>query len=493
MKPTFEQFLDELDELIRAGKGREASHRLQAFPLRNLPREHRTRFCHTARRLRLVSLALKVLNPVVRPTTRKVVEATDKEKAEYAAALAAAGATDEAIGIFRTLDPTANVELLLLEANAHFAKWDYGAALPLLEKYVKAPGLADYWRLVGQVNLAAAQVFERHPDAEATLQKVLEKADPATYRILRGYALQLHAEKAVWLKNWDEAREHLAVADDFFKDSHSLESLFIKKWFAIVKLYEKGAKTAGADLAAVKAEARERAHWETLRSVDYHVAIVTRDPELVAHFIFGTPFVALRERLLRDMASPVAVPTEYRWNLEGGKGTGKPHVLSLEALGEEKGGLKGGMALHRLLAVLTTDFYRPLRIPEIHARLFVGEYFNPTSSPHRIAQLMNRLRTYFRGKRIPIHIEEKESAYRLLASRPCALTLGSPMRTAEVLPTVRYGRLRDVLGAEPFDVREAAQVLSLSLRSASRALQQAVNDGALVREGKGKKTRYRCA
>jgi len=490
VKPTLETFLDTLDELIRAGKGLEASHRLKAFPLRQLPREYRTRFCHTARRLRLVSLALKVLNPIVRPTTRKVIEATDKEKAEYAAALAAAGAIEEAIGIFRSLDPKANSELYLLEANAHFAKWDYIAALPLLEAYVRTPDIGDYWRLVGLVNLAAAEVFERHPDAEATLQNVLEKADPSTYRILRGYALQLHAEKAVWLKNWDEAREHLSVAEEYFKDSHSLESLFIKKWFAIVKLYEKGAKAATPDLETVKTEARARAHWETLRSVDYHVAIVTQRPDVIAHFVFGTPFTALRNRLLRDLGSPTEVAPEYPWRLEGGKGKAETQ-LSLEAIGES--GLKAGMALHRLFSVLTTDFYRPLRIPEVHARLFEDEYFNPTSSPHRIAQLISRLRVYFKQQRIPIRIEEKDSAYRLLAARPCVLLLKSPLRKAEALPDVRYGRLREVLGTNDFDVRDAADVLSLSVRSASRALQQAVTDGVLVREGKGKKTRYKCA
>ena len=31
--------------------------------------------------------------------------------------------------------------------------------------------------------------------------------------------------------------------------------------------------------------------------------------------------------------------------------------------------------------VLTTDFYRPLRLGAIHAALYPGEYFNPVSSP----------------------------------------------------------------------------------------------------------------
>lgn len=454
-----------------------------------IPRELKARFANLARRTRLGQLALRVLNPIVRPTGRRVESATEEEKAEYAASLAVVGAAEEAIGLFHTLDPKRNPEVLLHQAYAHFAQWDYAKAIPLLERYTTSPSLSEYWYLVGLGNLAAALVYERKAEAKDVLEKLLKLSDPAQHRIVHGYALNLTAENAIWERCWKDAKERLGVAEEYFKHADSLESLFIRKWQAVVHLYEDPSKKTAKQLSPILEEARKREHWETLRSVDYHCAVALKDRDLFLKLYFGTPYDSFLEKLAGDFGQTVEIPESYAWNLV--PGDQKVFWFSFDSTTKRKNAIKEGSVLDRLMRALACDFYRPLRMAEIHTKLYPGEYFNPVSSPTRVAQLMNRIRRHWESTRVPMKILEAKGSYSLSCSRPCRVNLRSSRSGSEDWFALKQQALRLVLEGKPFDANGAAVVLKLPLWTTKRVLKTLFERGMVSREGKARATRYR--
>lgn len=483
---NLQALFSEIDGAIRAGKGKSVRALLLGIKTKIIPREAKREFARLCRRAHLNSLALKVLNPLVRPSGAKVSVATEEEKAEYAAALTYVGATKESREILRSLKAESNPEILLLHSFALFAEWRYAEAIPLLESYVENPGLTEYARLIGRTNLASALVHEHHGAAEKVLAEIFRSATPLQNSIVYGYALKLVAERAVLEKKWAKAKDSLEKAKAFFPSTDSLEALFIQKWQAIVALYEDPKRGAG-DLEKIKAEALRLRHWETIRSSDFHLALATRKVEVVQRFLLGTPFEALKQKLLAEIGQAVSLPDHYDWELVPGR---HPLILPLSALLKETHGkMKPGQTLYRLLCILCTDFYRPFRSAELHAKLYENEYFNPVTSPHRVVQLVSRLRTLLKEEKSPLQIQIVRNYYSLTSQKACTVRLASELKP-EASPSLRIKRLHIRIGGVPFSIHEACRALELPLWTVKRLLKEAQTSGGLVRAGAGNQIRY---
>ena len=152
------QDIEKINELIVSGHGAEARRLLRSLVEKKVPRAERLSLATLARRSNLHGVALRPLNPVVRPTGKRRRSLTDKEKAEYAASLSYIGAAPEALAILRTVNADGVPESLLYQAFAHFSQWDYAAPIPLLRKYLQSSLITDYQRLIGKVNLLAASL-----------------------------------------------------------------------------------------------------------------------------------------------------------------------------------------------------------------------------------------------------------------------------------------------------------------------------------------------
>lgn len=485
--------LEQIELSIQRGETVTARERFLTVATRALGREEAMRYAQIARRLNLPQLALKVLCPWVRPQGWKVSNATAEERVEYAASLTRVGAVGEALLIFDTVTPEDCWSVLLLKSFALIAQWDYAGAIPLLERYVTGAELSDYARLIGQVNLAAALIHERDPRAHAVLSEVFEAASPDHHRFLYGYAIQLKAEALIWEKRWDEARTELLRAESFFKESDALEWMFVRKWSAILDLYRGNSKSARTRLETLAKEARERRHWETVRSIDYHLAVALGDKERYARIVFGTPFEALKRRLAKDVGTKGAAPSEYRWRMGNSELSTSTPEFSMESFVTGEGAPKRGGVLARLIETLTSDFYRPFRPAEIHAQIFKGEYFNPDSSVHRVAQAVNRLRRHLEKTKSPLKVVEENGEYRLSCEGACEVLLGSSVREVSGALDWQMARLQTIFVGREFDVRAAEQALSLPNWTVKRVLRAAVESGTVLRYGKGGATRYRFA
>ena len=108
MKTLSTEIIMEIDRALRSGEVDTARTKLESVAGKKVAREHAAKVGSLARRAGFMGLSLRLLSPIVRPTSRKAVPASAEESAEYALALATIGATEEAIEIFTELDAEAD-------------------------------------------------------------------------------------------------------------------------------------------------------------------------------------------------------------------------------------------------------------------------------------------------------------------------------------------------------------------------------------------------
>lgn len=493
MKRPLSETLNEIDHLIRDGRGGEARAALKKLKEKKIPRPDAAAFASLAWRADLPALGVRALNAIVRPDRKNPVVASVAEKAEYAQCLIRLGAVEEAAKLLEGLPAESCPQVLLYLASARISQWEYAEAIPLLSRYTRAAGLTKYQRLVGMTNLAAALVYERqHDRATPLLHNLVYETSVKRFSLLFGVSLELSAQNFALQRKFAEMERCLDKARESLEKAEIVEDFFVRKWKAMGAMLREGHSVRSRnELEAVREEARKRRHWETLRQCDQIEAMVKRDEELLRRVYFGTPYRAFRERLLADFESKVAIPPEYVWAIHP-SGEGKPHDLLRGKPVGRREGLKPGQLFHRLLSALCLDFYRPIRLAALHFRLYPGEIYNPVTSPFRVYEAVKRLRQWMETCSLPLAIEEEEGTYQLVATAPCRLVL--PGR--EVVEH-RHGpaleRLRKAFGEQPFSIHEACRVLELPLRTAHRLVKDSTDEGKLERVGRSRSTRYKFA
>jgi hypothetical protein len=486
MRESFER----LDSLIQQGRGAQVRKELNQLASRKIRREHLLDVARFARRVHLSRLAIKLLNPLVRPTGKASDKATVEERAEYAANLTFLGATEEALQILEECDVKEVPQVGLFRAYALFAQWDYAASIPLLSEYVKTPQLTDYRRLVGNVNLAAALVHERkHAEADSLLSRLLDEAESQRLVLLQGNLLELAAQSAVTRGDWPRAEHFLDRAGRLLEKASAVDRFVVTKWKSILA-FRRAPKSAAAlaELRAMRETARELDNWESLRDGERYEALGIGDRELLRKVFYGTPFASFRKQLLVDYGAPLSLSSDYVWRLQKGKRAG---VLDLNVERGEKltTPLELGGLLHRLLVTLSRDFYRPARVASIHFQLYPDEYFNPISSPQRVHQIVKRLRAWLGENRLPLEVRERSGYYSLHSTTPFGIRILSD-ETLLHRDDVRLRALRRIGDKGPFSAREAGKLLGLSPRSALRLLEAKEKEGVIRRQGSGPQIRY---
>lgn len=489
--------VDHINDLIVSGRSDAAKRAIREAmkkPVRE--RADRLRMANLARRVGLPIVSLRLLNALVRPTSKQPEVATPEEKAEYAAALTFIGASEESIVLLESLPHDTVPQSLLFEAFAYFSRWEYRAAIPLLREYILSSKITDYQKLVGRVNLLAALVFEElYKECETLQAQILDEAKRGGYTLLYGNTLELAAQVAIFQRNFTGADETLKQAREVFSQADSLDSFFVKKWSSILALMKKKSAESRAAVIEVRNDALTRHHWETVRECERFLAVEYADVDLMKKVYYGTPYSPYRERLVRDFQRQskvkLTLPDTFSFELEGPKGPRlEVDVADGTFIYKEKPlQLKVGQALHRLLVSLSSDLYRPLRVAVAHHYLYPDEYFHPLSSPHRVYEVVRRLKGWFQKKHLPLHVEERTGFYELKTRSAATLVLPRAAALSE-----RKDSLSRILFAtwkrEKFSANDAAASLKISRRSVLRVLEKACQDGVLEREGKARATKY---
>jgi len=487
----FVALLAEVDVLLKEGKSGAARARLLHLKTHQVPAQYRLACAKSSRRAGIPHLGLKFLNSVVRPTGRLTQAATAEEIAEYGADLIGVGASSEALVLLASVKADVP-EVMLFQAFAHFAQWNYRDAIPFLERYLRHPRIQGYSRLIGLANLGSALVHERAPAARYVLNELVTQTQKEKLPLLEGNARLFSAELEIYDRDWRTARHHLDKAERIFSGSESLEPLFLRKWRAVLEMSQAANPTVKtAAIERVRNEALERRHWETVRDCDFHLAVCLKKPALAIHLIYGTPFASFREHLTKIFSETLEMPPAYTLELGTVEKEGSVYSLDLQTgvMGKKRAKLKVGQLPHRLLRTLASDFYRPFRGAQIHSALFPDEYFNPNSSPQRVRQLIARLRATLSENKTPLEIIESEGAYRLRATSATRLRI--PNRAPLSSVGLWVERLRQAFeGRESFTAAEVSAALETNLWTVRLALKNAKREGFLRQVGKGPASGY---
>ncbi len=389
----------------------EAMRRLCEIKMRQIPDDERLRFAQIARKLGLPLMALHGLYPLMHPGRRKKREPTPWECAEYAGSLVLLGEAREALEIARSLDAENFPEVSLLTAFAQFTYWQYAEAIPNLEKYLTNASLTPFQKLMGQVNLAAAFVYERRPDSLSLLQQVQASADQQGYVMLSATLLTMQSEAFLSDRNFTSARDVLKQAKTLLVPSQLMENLLIDKWIALTDLYvNPNRSSVRHGIIDVRKRATQLRHWETLRSCDYHEAIARKDGELLPRTYFGSPFPSFRKRLVEEFGAVIDKTAPYEWVL------GSDPAGPVVDFSDVKGSLP-----QRACRILQTDFYCPMRLAPFYFHLRPERTFDPIAAPKAVHDVILRMKQWFRKQDLPLDVEEKSRCYRLIPKESCVL------------------------------------------------------------------------
>ena len=477
------ELCDNTEELIRAGRAGEARALLEKVAPSQIPRPMYARMAELYRRSGLVDAAIRLLVKVVRPARPLDKPASPRELCEYAIALVRAGAIAEGREILAKVgeaEPIANYYLGL----THFPEWNYAAAIPHLEAFIRSSDPGDYMSVVAKANLASAFVQIRDQQrAEAIIAEGLVTARERGLRLILANFLELSAMLALDRRQFDESVAKLGDSAEILKASGLLDELFAQKWLVLVEAYKTPA-SAEALLRPVREKARSLSHWETLRDLDHHQAFLARDPKLYHHLFHGTPHAAYRTYLRGLFAELPAPAATYDWQAIGPGPVFDVRTASYEG---NATGVKTGQLLHRLLLELASDFYRPIRAPSLAARLFEDQFFDLATMPNRIHQLVSRLRKALEDDGVGLVIEDTAGGYRLSSATPLTVRVGEGKASGAQL---KVEKLRAALPVGTFTIKDAADALDCSTSSALRIVNSGIDDGLIERDVIEKRTIY---
>lgn len=493
-KFSWEKEIPLFDTLIREGRGGEASQRLKGIFLsrRDIPRAFLSVVANLCWRSGISEEGIRILYPIVRPEGKNVTNPTAEEISEYAACLIKIGVTEEGLLLLKSLDAEKTPSIYLYRAFGTVVRWDYKESIAMLEVYVKSEKISAYQRMVGKVNLAAAYVFERE-DLKATviLRELLHDSSIQKKILVLGRVLELSAENHIHHKRWDEAEEALKKAEEILGGSRGIDLFLVRKCRALAHVWKaNGDKKALVQLRNIRREALEIKHWETIRDCDRVEGTVAKDSKLLQAVYFGTPFQSFRQNLVKECSWHFEVPNFFDWHIGGGRKAEVTFDLLTARAVNGKKALKLGKQQHRLLVILSQDFYRPFSTATLFGKLYPDEYFNLVHSPVRVRQAVKRLREWFKESKIPLSVEEANGTYRLCGAQGVAIRI--PLKQAKKLDKheVRMQKLRAALSGKVFSINEASEVLEVCPRNALRILDIAIRDGEIEKTGKTSTTRY---
>ncbi|MEK7356490.1 MAG: hypothetical protein AAB250_08575, partial [Bdellovibrionota bacterium] len=340
------------------------------------------------------------------PATRRP---DPNELCEYAACLIKVGAYAEALRLLQTVSLEKAPEAAKFMGFASIHQWDYTAAIPFLKRYIDGLDPKSYEHLIGSMNLAASLVeTERLEEAKEVLGVIRERAEREGHQLLLGNSHELTAQVHLQLGEYDAAEGFLELSMDALKSAPSRYRLYIEKWQAVVALSRNSKGEAALEaLHSVRERALASNEWEVLRDCDFHESLARRDPEMFLRLYFGTPHAQYRTVMLRKNSGIAEIPELYIM--------GRGETLFDLATGQVSNEvvLKPEQALHRLATALLQDFYAPAGVAQLFAKVFSDEQFHPESSPHRIQELMRRLRSKLKEAGLPLEVESLERGYKV--------------------------------------------------------------------------------
>ena len=494
----------EIATLIREGKFAEARLLIGTRARSRMRTEARLQLAYQANQVRAFGVAASLLFRRVKPSAQGVYGGSEEERAEYGYSLAQLGCIGEASRILGPLDPRKLPRLYRFQAFTLFRQWEWNRAADLLRGGLTHSGLSEMESLTCRGWFASALLHGRRAFNEAIpiLEDLRARTGPTEFRGIHWIAWHTLAQAQLLRGDAKETRRCAKAMASLVEDEpEAFGSLYARKWNLLAKLMEGDRPAIRKELAEVQEGFRAARLFGPVRSIDYYIVLVTRDPALLSRLYFLTPFPAFRQNILSALGMKEdSLPTEF--DLALGKAGASTAVMNLldgrcRAGERDLAQLKPGQAPHRMLSALAEDAYFPPTSGMLHELVFSEEHFNPASAPSRVGQVMMRLRRWLEDAEVPLQIRENHGFYTLASERGMRLRFPRPSLAAETNDDPRLSaavaELARRFGEKPFSASEAEEALSLRRSSAVALLREGNEAGLFEREGAGPATRYRVA
>lgn len=472
----------ECDADIRAGLSSAVKDRLSAINSAQVPREFRLPLANLCRRVAMNEMAMRLLAPVINEAREGLGEpASQGELAEYAVLLQRFGVIDESMKILKGISHLDVPETLLYQAFCHFNRWEYFESVPLLQSYVQRQ-VDPYKKLIGEVNLAAALTTTMaFAEARPLLGKIIDQCAREGHRRLQANAFEIRSQIELSEHHFDAAEADLKSAHATLSGDGTVAELSTLKWRAVLQAF----RTQNVDaLREFRGRAVEFGDWEAVRHSDLNLLRFEFSEELFNYHLFGSPWQGYREIAQRNLGRVISVD-HFDFGNAGGK-----TVDVAQAKLDGKEAFPAGSKLHRALATLAADFYRPVPVGVMFNALFPNEFYDVFSSPNRVHQVLHRLRKWAADQGLGFEIDHGKDGYQLRMIEPLILRVPyekkDPDSNKEMLRSLHRGSLR----GELFSAQECAADLKISLPSARKFLAWAIESGGIEKIGAGSGTRY---
>lgn len=482
----YSQIVKECDDALKKGRPQFVAKRLVNLNAARVPREWRLPLAQICRRAGLESLGMKLLIRLIRPGNGKEsVTAKPAELAEYAVLLLRTGALTESAQLLEDIDASLVPEAYLYRSFYRFHCFDFAGAIPELEAYV---GLQNdpYFRLVGQVNLAFAQVSAGQKGALSSIEEALSIAQEKGHARLSSNCQALRAQLLLKQGRFSEARDALDIAQSLFGQASTHDRKFISKWLAFLE----GKETRSVEpILAFRQTAIASDDWDGAREADLHYLGLSFEPWRFNHLIFGTPYQAYRAQICRELGRR----PEQTHFLFGNPSAPCFDLISCEIDGKPV--LNAGRKSHQLVDVLLRDFYRPLPVGGLFSEIFPDEYFDVYTSPDRIHQLIRRTRRWLEASGAPVRIMSVRGKYslRIDSQRGADICFRIPLHRHSVdFMSLHFEELKRQFPVKSvFSAKEAKLKTGLSRTSIQRLINWALETGKLEKVGEKNSTAYR--
>lgn len=494
-KFIWDQFCDELNNKVVQGLHNDVKTALTDLNVKKIPREHAFTLAEIAWRVSEPLLTLKILHDLIFPENTFSQPATAKEKMTYASALANLGATTDALTMLNQIDHSQEPEVLLRKAIANFKSWNYAASVPLLKEFISHPDVSAYKRLIGKVNLAAALINQSEFDAARLLLKGIQtECETQSHFLLLGNCFELLAQVEFYELRFESALSLLEKALLHLKNQAGDFSMYAEKWTLICLCFQNQKSpnqfsVALENFRALRNQALNLRHWETLREYDLFSAILTRDENLIRKVIMGSPSEHYRQRARRLFGNAVIPLGHYHYTL--GSKSNAQEVFDPYAQQKDKEALYEKPMLLALFEALTQDFYQPSHIGALFQHIYKHEKFDPNTSPDRVLKLIKRLNLWFVAQSVSLRVRLKKSEFCLIAHDDHQIQILISKGKKLSKNGGQIHQLKRLFRDRTFSAQHVADKLNMSRGSARSLITQALKTGQIVKTGTGRATTYR--
>ncbi len=481
-------FLDDLEHRIRLNQAPKLKDLTTTINPRKIPRSLVFRYANLLKRMGGVYYAIRLLNPIIRNTTKVP---SNLEVIEYASCLTKLNLSDESMDLLNSIQDE-SPEIHFERAAAYMSKWDYSSAREHLEKFLSCKGNSEYRICVGELNLGASYIYTNEAaKAVKVLMQVLERAQKNQFTLLCGNALELLGQSSILQKDFKTAEKFLNDASTYMGTSNPRYILYVEKVKAMSELFTGNTSPdLLKSLVNLRSKAASLKNWNTLRDIELFTAIATNDTTKIQDLYYGVPYPEYRKRILLFWGRPFELNQTYDKKI--GPNQNDSRKIFDVTMGidlHSKNQLTVGKTLHRLVQCLTSDFYAPFSTTKIFSVVFKGAFFNPDTSPQQVYEAIKRLNHWFESHEIDLKVIRGKGGYRLRSEKGYVLRIQGTTKIF-TRPDEFLTKLLSSGLTKDFSLKMVVSNLNIPKRSAVRRLTEATDQGFLERYGKGRGVKY---